>query len=135
MKLHNRISTILIIFSSAILLSFILGSCGLLDSKENSSSGNLNGSVITSDTGDGINNARIRVFEADSMAAETFTDESGEFNFQNLEPGEKKVQLTLPKGFLFMDAPEKTITIDGNLSIEFLQNRSEKLPKQLLLEV
>ncbi len=129
MKLHNRISTILIIFSSAILLSFLLGSCGMLDSKESSSSGNLNGSVITSDTGDGINNARIRVFEADSMAAETFTDENGEFNFQNLEPGEKKVQLTLPKGFLFMDDPEKTITIDGNLSIEFLAEPIREITK------
>jgi pimeloyl-ACP methyl ester carboxylesterase len=131
MKQTHLNLSLFILFTSVLLLSLLVGSCGLLDSKENFSSGNLNGSVITNDTGQGIPNALIRVFDADSLTAEVITDESGEFSFQNVEPGEKTVRLTLPKGFLILDDPEKTVNIDGNISIEFLGEPVREITKTI----
>ncbi len=131
MELSNRFSIIIIILIVT-LISLVQSSCGLLDSKERSSSGNLSGSVLTSDTGVGISNARIRVFNEDLLTTETLTDENGEFNFQNLETGKKTIQLILPQGFLFLGDPQNVINIEGNLSIKFLAEPIREITKTII---
>lgn len=123
--------------STAILLIFVTTlfvinvSCELLDPKNELSEGNLVGSVLTSDNAEGISNALIQIFNSDTLTAEMFTDENGEFSFQNVEPGEKTVRLSLPKGFFLLDEPEKTVKIDGNVTIEFLAEPVRKVTKTI----
>lgn len=131
MKRTGQFTYAFLFFTSILLLTLLLGSCDLLNTKESSSSGNLTGSVITNDTGEGVSNALIRVFDADSLTATEFTDENGKFSFQNLEPGEKTVRLSLPTGFLFVDDPEKTINIDGNVNIDFLAEPVREITKTI----
>lgn len=123
--------------STAILLIFVTTlfvinvSCELLDPKNELSEGNLIGSVLTSDNAEGISNALIRIFDADTLAAEMLTNEDGEFRFQSLKPGKKSVQLLLPKGFQYLDDPEIAVDIDGEVNIDFIAEAIREITKTI----
>jgi hypothetical protein len=98
---------------------FLVISCNVLDSDINEKSTNLNGSVLTNDRGHGVPNALIQVFQADTLVQKQLTDNQGNFDFEALPSGQKRVKLLLPEGFKYAGDFETTIEANREAVIEF----------------
>lgn len=110
-------------FFVGLFILFVFASIyGCSDSPSSSGSdksAEISGFVKTSDTGEGIEAAKITILGR-NIEVDSYTDAKGYFEFTEVPLGEYTVQLRLPKGFNEIDNGEKEIFAEGNTQVEFL---------------
>lgn len=117
MKLTSKFCkvSLLLFVSFVLVMSFSDGPT----SSKNDNSAEILGFVNTSDTGEGIEAAKISILGND-IERNSYTDSTGYFKFTKVPVGDYTVQLRLPKGFNEIDDGEKKVFVEGDTQVDFL---------------
>lgn len=113
-----------VIALSILLISFLVLSCGdgggATGSDFDNNTADINGSVVTDGTQDGIGDVLIRLTQSGSTIDSIYTSESGGFTFDDLDEGEYLVNAILPEGFEISGPSSQSVTLTGsNANVNF----------------